>query len=133
MRPHQYSSLGSKALPCPNDALSRACHAGAIPPAGNRACLSLSAWSHAIPNTTTEHEQVPTSITKKHNMSMCYRRQAANVGGREMVLGRIFGCNNGWQAGRINVQNKLHYYHPLTDAILCCYQLFPQERGLCRI
>lgn len=51
----------------------------------------LSGASASIPSTTTEHEQVPTSITKKHNMSMCYRRRAVNVGGNEMVLGRI--CN----------------------------------------
>ena len=53
--------------------------------------LNISALSNAIPSATTEHEQVPTSITKKHKRQLCYRRQAANVGGREMVLGRI--CN----------------------------------------
>ena len=81
----------------------------------------ISAWSHAIPNTTTEHEQVPTSITKKHNMSICYRRRAANVGGREMVLGRI--SDTGWWGDEPTVATVM-LQALMNESCVC---LFPQN------
>lgn len=52
-------------------------------------CWAFLSRLSVIPSATTKHEQVPASTTKKHNASMCYRPGTANVGGSEMVLGRI--------------------------------------------